>query len=75
MAIVDIQSHLAARNPNGVKNEIARTLAGMEVTVLMLELAADSAALNEHSGEVLIRSLYAVSQRLTAEHEKLLALL
>ena len=74
MAVVDINSELAARNPHGAKNEVHKTLRAMDTHITMLGLAADSAALTEQD-EKLIRALYMAYGGLVAEHGRLCQLL
>lgn len=47
MAIVDIQSHLAARNPGHRDDQIAKTLEALDEGIIMLSMIRDSLALHD----------------------------
>lgn len=75
MAVVDIQSELAARNPRGAKDQIAKRLEAIDETITMLGFAADSAAMAEQPDDNLVRGLILVHKRLRRECDRLFALL
>ena len=74
MAVVDIQSELAARNPGRTKEEIAKSLQVMDQQITMLSLAKDSAALSE-ADDTLIRGLEMIHGRLRRECDRLFQIL
>ena len=74
MAVVDIQSELAARNPGRAKDEIAKSLQVIDQQITMLSLAKDSAALSE-ADDTLIRGLQMIHGRLRRECDRLFQIL
>ena len=74
MAVVDIQSELAARNPSRAKDQIARRLQVIDEQITMLAMAKDSAAISE-ADDTLIPGLEMIHGRLRRECDRLFMLL
>jgi hypothetical protein len=74
MAVVDIQSVLAARNPEHRAEQIANTVHEIDESVTMLAFAKDSAALCEAEDQ-LISGLALIHGRLRRECDRLFQLL
>ena len=74
MAVVDIQSELAARNPGRANDQIARRLQAIDEQITMLSMAKDSAAISE-ADDNLVRGLEMIHGRLRRECDRLFTLL
>lgn len=75
MAVVSIESELAARNPNRAKDQIGRRVEAIDENVVLLELAISRAILAEYPDEALVRGLQLIGRRLRRECDRLFTLL
>jgi len=75
MAVVDIQSELAARNPSRAKDQIAKSLSAIDENISLLALARNSAGMAEEVDDELVRGLDLIHRRLRRECDRLFQLL
>jgi fatty acid-binding protein DegV len=74
MAIVDIQSHLAARNPGHRGEQIAKALESLDESITMLSMVKDSVTLHDE-GSTTHEAFQIVYNRLKREAGALMELL
>jgi len=75
MAVVDIQSELAARNPSRTRDQIARSLSKIDENISLLALAKNSAGMAEVVDDELVLGLELIHRRLRRECDRLFQLL
>jgi hypothetical protein len=74
MAVVDIQSELAARNPGQRSDQIARALEALDESVIMLSMVRDSMTLHDE-GSTTVEAFHIVHKRLRRECDRLMEIL
>ena len=74
MAVVDIQSEFAARNPGQRSDQIARTLEALDENITMLSIVRDSMMLHDERMTT-IEAFHIVHKRLKRECARLMELL
>jgi len=75
MAVVDIQSELAARNPSRTRDQIARSLSKIDENISLLALAKNAAGMAEVVDDELVLGLELIHRRLRRECDRLFQLL
>jgi len=75
MAVVDIQSELAARNPSRTRDQISRSLSAIDENISLLALAKNSAGMAEVVDDELVLGLELIHRRLRRECDRLFQLL
>ncbi len=74
MAVVDIQSHLAARNPGHRSDQIAKTLESLDEGITMLSMVKDSVTLH-NEGSATLEAFHLVYTNLKRDAHALMELL